>query len=325
MVSLNLTQRAGWIVFGFAACLLVHGCSGGKSPNNQTTKSSFGNSAAANSTNPNAASLPGGQSEPGKSTVRKPLTFGETKPKSTGESGAETAVAQTPASLRAALKPLPVNVGQWDGLTFKKLAGAKGIEAPVWYWDFSHLEEPALAFSSKTSPYLKEGRLTCTDPGKKRFRLSAKDKNGTEKIYKGKFTEDVHDVPAEDGKKLDRTFTLTFTQVSPPPDKSERNYQVAFQQLKNDRYLMIVHRKTGERVFEWDRVANQRRGTSFAGNLDDYGDKTCVVSQGLGTSTVSHNGKTFYVCCSGCRKAFEADPEKWIASFEEWKKANGKK
>ncbi len=27
---------------------------------------------------------------------------------------------------------------------------------------------------------------------------------------------------------------------------------------------------------------------------------------------VTYNGKEYYVCCSGCREEFKADPEKYI-------------
>ena len=46
----------------------------------------------------------------------------------------------------------------------------------------------------------------------------------------------------------------------------------------------------------------------------------CVVSGGTGTMTVTHNGKTYYVCCSGCRDEFKADPEKYIKLAAEKKK-----
>lgn len=39
----------------------------------------------------------------------------------------------------------------------------------------------------------------------------------------------------------------------------------------------------------------------------------CIVSGGRGTMTVSYQGKTYYVCCSGCRDEFNADPKKYIA------------
>ena len=35
---------------------------------------------------------------------------------------------------------------------------------------------------------------------------------------------------------------------------------------------------------------------------------------------VSFQGKTYYVCCSGCRDAFNEEPEKYIAEFEAKKK-----
>lgn len=41
-----------------------------------------------------------------------------------------------------------------------------------------------------------------------------------------------------------------------------------------------------------------------------------MISQGLGTTQVSYKGKSYWVCCSGCKAAFEEDPEKWIAKFE---------
>ena len=47
----------------------------------------------------------------------------------------------------------------------------------------------------------------------------------------------------------------------------------------------------------------------------------CVVSGGVGTMTVSYKGETFYVCCSGCRDEFNANPEKYV---KEWKAKKGK-
>lgn len=49
-------------------------------------------------------------------------------------------------------------------------------------------------------------------------------------------------------------------------------------------------------------------------------DRECVVTGGLGTMTVSYKGKVYYVCCSGCRDAFNMDPEKIIAEYNARKK-----
>ena len=46
----------------------------------------------------------------------------------------------------------------------------------------------------------------------------------------------------------------------------------------------------------------------------------CVVSGGLGTMAVTYKGRTFYVCCGGCRDAFNDNPEQFIKAFDAKKK-----
>jgi hypothetical protein len=69
------------------------------------------------------------------------------------------------------------------------------------------------------------------------------------------------------------------------------------------------------------RVGATREGESLA-----TGEKRpeCVVTGGLGTSTVSHKGQTYYVCCSGCRDYFVENPDKCIKEYQE-RKAREKK
>jgi YHS domain-containing protein len=69
------------------------------------------------------------------------------------------------------------------------------------------------------------------------------------------------------------------------------------------------------------QVGATKEGEDFA--TVDKGPE-CIVSGGLGTIKVVHNGKTYYVCCSGCLSAFRDDPEKYIQEFNE-KKAKEKK
>jgi YHS domain-containing protein len=38
---------------------------------------------------------------------------------------------------------------------------------------------------------------------------------------------------------------------------------------------------------------------------------------------VEYEGKPVFLCCSGCRKAFEADPEKYIATLPNWADESG--
>ena len=60
-------------------------------------------------------------------------------------------------------------------------------------------------------------------------------------------------------------------------------------------------------------MAGTKEGESFSGG----GKKPeCVVTGGLGTMQVSYNGKTYYVCCSGCADEFKARPKKYVDEFE---------
>lgn len=213
-----------------------------------------------------------------------------------------------------AMQPLQIVLGKWRGVTQKKFDGMSKVEEPEWVWDFlTAPRQPALVVTSESSHYLKSGRMTFL-LDKQEFQFTATDKDGMERVYQGTFTKPVEDVPGDD-KKLQRTFTLTLKQVSPADDR--KFAQVAFSQKENNRYFLEIYDKRGDGVLKIDTVANQREGTSFALNPDDYGEKKCVVSGGLGTSTVSYKGKTYYVCCSGCAAAFKDDPERWIKKFEE--------
>jgi hypothetical protein len=226
----------------------------------------------------------------------------------------KAAVVDGYGNVLEAMQPLQIVLGKWRGVTLKKFEGMSKVEEPEWVWDFlTSPKQPALVVTSDASHYLKTGRMTFLID-KQEFQFTATDKDGTERVYQGTFTKPVEDVPGDD-KKLQRTFTLTLKQISPADDR--KFAQVAFSQKENNRYFLEIYDKRGDGVLKIDTVANQREGTSFALNPDDYGEKKCVVSGGLGTSTVSYKGKTYYVCCSGCEAAFKDDPERWIKKFEE--------
>jgi hypothetical protein len=58
------------------------------------------------------------------------------------------------------------------------------------------------------------------------------------------------------------------------------------------------------------QVGVTKEGEPFAGKGDALPE--CIVSGGLGKIQVSYKGQTYFVCCSGCRSAFNDAPEKFI-------------
>lgn len=81
---------------------------------------------------------------------------------------------------------------------------------------------------------------------------------------------------------------------------------------EGDRIVYSVHRSVGKtnRYRPWARSGLAREGTSLAAASSQ---PACVVTGGAGTIAVSYKGTTYHVCCEGCREAFLARPEKYIA------------
>jgi hypothetical protein len=248
----------------------------------------------------------------------QPISLGGSKSGSNADRpGDRLTASQKMETVLEALKPLQVLIGEWRGVTQKTIGGLASIEEPKWRRDFrTNKEQPALVVTSKTSPYFKEGRLTYLIDSNE-FQFAVIDAYGNERVYRGTFSEPVQDVAGDD-QNLQRTYKLQLNQVIPTDGSKLR--QIVFNQQENNRYLLEVYHQRGSRMFRYDTVANQREGTSFALNPNDYRERECVISGGLGTSTVSYNGESYYVCCSGCRDAFNDDPQTWIARFNERKK-----
>lgn len=246
-----------------------------------------------------------------------PLTVGATDSAAASSSSSAsqslTGEARRQAIMQK-LKPLQVMLGNWRGTTRKDYDGFKAVDNHEWIWDLkSNPQQPALVAQSDKSPYLKRASITW-NPDLSKFVLTSTDGEDVTREFLGDYTDPVHEIVGPDDK-LHRVFRLQLTQTEESVQKTGGEiWQMAFAQQENNRYLLEVDRRRGSADFRrYDTVSTQREGTSFALSDSDYGEKSCIISQGLGTIAVSHQGKTYWVCCSGCKAAFEDDPETWIA------------
>jgi hypothetical protein len=218
------------------------------------------------------------------------------------------------------LRPLQIVLGKWNGVVNKAAAS----EVHEWLWDLrTDKQFPSLVLNVPEGNFFNKARITF-DPRVNKYMMTTVDEEGVTRKYDGVFTSEPEDVPEGDGKTVHRTFKLRLSEI-PTPDRNTR-WQFVFNQQKNNRYLLEVYRAKGKSDYRRvDTIGTQRDGTSLARSDEDYGDRTCVISQGLGTSQVSFKGKSYWVCCSGCAAAFNDDPETWIARFEAKKKEMDKK
>lgn len=209
------------------------------------------------------------------------------------------------------LQPLQVLLGQWRGTTRREYENFKAVDNHEWVWDLrTRPNQPALIIQSDKSPYISTGRVTW-DTSQNKFVLTTTDPAGVTRDFTGDFTEPVHEIVGSDDK-LHKVFRLEFNQAE--DSESGELWQLAFTQQENNRYLLEVAKRRGKASFaRFDTVSTQREGTSFAVSDSGYAEKTCIISEGLGTMEVTYKGRSYWVCCTGCKAAFEEDPETWIA------------
>lgn len=215
----------------------------------------------------------------------------------------------------AAMDGIQVILGSWKGTTKKEVGNFKALDAPKWVWDFrTEKGQPALVMKSEKSLYVTEARLTFL-PDRQVYQMIAHDKEGQVRTLEGQFTSPVEEFEGED-RRVHRKFKLELAEVGDAKDAMK----LTLNQQDNNRYLLAVERKKGGKFVLVDTVGTQREDTSFALSDTDYKEKTCVISGGLGTTQVSFGGKSYWVCCSGCKAAFDEEPARWVAEFEAKKK-----
>ena len=122
------------------------------------------------------------------------------------------------------------------------------------------------------------------------------------------------------GALKDKQLTLERTDA----DRKETQ-RLTFSLLHPNRVLYRYDVKPEGKTFftKLYQVGATKEGVPFA----EIGapEKECVVSGGTGTTSVTYMGKTYYVCCSGCRDEFKENPAKYVAEFEKKRAEKAKK
>jgi ribosomal protein L24E len=299
-------------VLAIAILPLAIGCQGGSTPSGQSNsdRPATAGQAAADPDTSDRSSASDSAADSGGKRKRRQVRLDSV--------GAGPGGVDSPAVIEdvmSALQPLQILLGSWNGTTRRAL-----LDQPQWIWDLqTNPAQPALMMKSEKGTYLKQARLTFLKATQE-FELTGTDGEGTKRVYRGSLVEPVKEEIGDD-RKTHRSFKLELTQAD---DASQpEQWRLTLAQLDNNRYLLEVDRKRGSGGYQRvDTVNTMREGESFAArSFDDYGEKTCIISEGLGTITVSHKGKSYWVCCTGCKSAFEENPEKWIARWEEKQKS----
>ena len=220
--------------------------------------------------------------------------------------GLPASAADAPAarSPREALKPFNVLIGSWRatgtpvGTREEKQRGF-WTESLSWEWQFKG-SDAWLRAAWKGGKYFRGGELRYL-PAKDVYQLTLQTPAKETLAFTGPLKDHVLTLERVDGLKRE-TQRLVFTLLH------ANRFLYRYEVKADDRPLFA-------RVYE---VGVTKEGEPFAGAGDAHPE--CVVSGGLGTIKVEYQGKTYYVCCGGCRSAFKEDPEKFIKEYEAKKK-----
>ena len=203
---------------------------------------------------------------------------------------------QSKSSSIEALREFNGLIGGWRGIGQVKRGSPQGAwqEKAELVWELKP-KSTGIRWSINAGREWKSALLSY-DEAKKEFVLAAILPDDTTRQYQGKMEEKRLVLEGADEKKDVHRLTLTM--------------------LNENRMLILFEKRPQQQSFftRVGEVGYQREGTKIAA-VGGSGP-VCVVTGGAGTIAVTHKGKTYYVCCTGCRDAFIDDPEGILAEYE---------
>ncbi len=212
------------------------------------------------------------------------------------------APAADQTSPKEALKAFNEFIGTWDGAGDAQRPRKEAWSETVsWGWRFKG-DDAWLTMQVQDGKFLRSGELRYL-PQKKHYQLTALDRSNKKRVFEG---------------ALSRDGILTLERLDPVTKETQR----LMMNVAGDGARFIYrysHKPEGRSLFTKDfQVSCSKEGESLAAKAKKV---ECIVSGGLGTIPVSYKGVTYYVCCTGCRDAFNENPEKYIKEYEAKKKA----
>ena len=202
--------------------------------------------------------------------------------------------------VKEALRELQDYIGSWkgSGQPDKPRPSPRDpiwSEALDWSWRFKG-DDVWLRLEIKDGTQYKGGEVRYL-PDKKVYQLTMTDRDSHKLVFLGTIKKEI----------------LTW-QREDPTDKSTQQITM---NIAGDGVRFIyrqAHRDAGKTFWVKDfMVASTKEGESL-GKTEKKNE--CIVSGGVGTMPVTYKGETYWVCCSGCRDAFNENPEKYISEYK---------
>jgi hypothetical protein len=197
--------------------------------------------------------------------------------------------------IKEALQELNDYIGLWKGNgTNEKDKLAIWKENADWSWRFKG-KDAWLRLTLTPGKHFKGGELHFL-PDRELYQMTMQDSSGKKQVFEGKL----------------KKHKLTLERRDPDSG--------ATQQIQMNlagggiRFIYAYNVKPANRTFfnKEFQVGFTKEGESFGTSAKKV---ECIVTGGLGTIPVTYNNMTYYVCCSGCRDAFNENPAKFVREY----------
>lgn len=193
-------------------------------------------------------------------------------------------------------------IGGWKGTAQPSTNRFKGWqEKHAWAWKFAKGVPVGMTVAVEGGKVFTRGELTF-DPRTSRYTLAATTPEGKPVVFAG--------VPTTDGKGL------VLDRANATPEGKER--LTIRPNSSGIRYTMLldVQAPGAPQYKNTLQVGLTKEGESFAAGGEAANLPKCILTGGSATLTVTYNGKSYPVCCTGCRDEFNENPEKYVARAE---------
>ena len=199
----------------------------------------------------------------------------------------------------AALAPFEYLVGGWKGQGFSAKARLRGWpERHVWSWKFLKGKPVGMSVQATGSKYLGKGEFTF-DEASKTYRLTGTDPEGKAVAYSGSI---------DDAGRM-----LTLERTKRPNDAGTDQIKLLLNDNKIRYTLRLFHQDAdapqASMVYEAG-MNNENESLGGKGGASE-GEK-CIVTGGAAGMSVTYQGKSYPLCCTGCRDEFNENPEKYV-------------
>lgn len=211
----------------------------------------------------------------------------------------------------APFAPFEYLIGSWKGTGVPTANRVRGWnETHAWAWKFEKGRPVGLTVTMEGSKALTKGQLAF-DATSKKYTLTATDSHRKAATYAGSLDSA--------GK------TLALDRIGAVSDGTKQRLTL-FPNANFIRYTFrVAEQEAGSPQFKpVIEVGVTKEGEAFASGSAAADLPKCIVTGGAATMTVSFQGKSFPLCCTGCRDEFNDNPEKYIKKLAERNEAGGK-